>query len=142
MSRFTIYIGEIPTKNFDDQIEAEDFTRSLPDNVDFTVWDNINDCEFSFLEKDIVFDETKQFGDITRRMIIYRFNHKITACVVDKCKDWDKPRKTCRNFIRTQTFKTYKENVERAKKYFGFEKNQKKLPKNLVDSEKSCTFAM
>jgi len=115
--RFTIYINEMPSKSFNLEMDAEDFTRSLPDNTDFTVWDNEFDCEYSFFEEDVLFNDTKKIDDVTKKLVIYRYKDKIKALYTDSSNE---SKVTYRSFMFTKTFTTYRQLVEKAKKHFGF----------------------
>lgn len=123
MKKYTVYVNNYPIKDFDNTIDAEDFTKTLPNNVDINVWDNENDCEFYFSQDSVIFHEKKQFGDVTREMWIYRFNHKIQASVMEKYKDSGETKWIKRNFMLTKSFPTYRQLVEKAKKHFGFAEN-------------------
>lgn len=120
MKKYTVYVNEAPVKHFDNPIDAEDFTKSFPENMEITVWDNENECEFYFRQDSVIFHEKKQFGDITREMWIYRFDYKIQASVMEKCQDSGEPIWYKRNFMLTKTFPTYRQLVEKAKKHFDF----------------------
>lgn len=123
MKKYTVFIDDMPSKHFDNPIEAEDYTRTLPKNTDFTVWDNVNECEYSFYQDSMIFESTKQIGDITRQLVIYRYNYKIKAIATDTCKNWEEPKVSSRNFMLTKTFPKYIQLVEKAKKHFGFVEN-------------------
>ena len=120
MKKYTVYIDGMPSKSFDKSYEAEDFTKTLPENTDFTVWDNENDCEFNFFQDSVIFHETKDFGDVIREMRIYRFHHKIQASVMETDKESGDIKWYKRNWMLTKTFTKYAQLVEKAKKHFDF----------------------